>query len=157
MGAGGLVVNAGVQGLDTVRLLREADLGVPLLAHRAGFASWLRSERFGVAPAVLARLLRLAGADVVMCGAIGGTRAGTPDDVIGQVAACREPLGHGSIPAAVALLDGGLDPGGAVAQIQRLDGTGLLVLLDASAYLSPGGIEAAVRGTVESLEAVSST
>jgi ribulose-bisphosphate carboxylase large chain len=151
MGAGGLVIHAGTQGLDAVRLLREADLGVPVFAHRVGFGPWMRSRSFGVAPVVLARLLRLAGADCVMCGAFGGTRADTPEDVIAQVAACREPIGATAVPASVAVLDGGLDPGTAAGQVQRLDGTGLLILLDAAAYQYPGGIEAAVRGTVESL------
>ena len=150
MGAGGLVIHAGTQGLDAVRLLREADLGVPVFAHRVGFTAWTRNPAFGVTPAVLAQLLRLAGADCVMCGAFGGSRADSPDDVQAQVDACREPLG-GNVPASVAVLDGGLDPGTAAGQLQRLDGGGFLVLLDAAAYQHPGGIEAAVRGTVESL------
>ena len=38
LGATGLMVNAYAQGLDSVLALREADLGVPILAHRAGSA-----------------------------------------------------------------------------------------------------------------------
>jgi ribulose-bisphosphate carboxylase large chain len=180
MGAGGLIVHAGVQGLDTVRLLREADLGVPVFAPRTGFAPWLRSERFGLAPDTLARLLRLAGADVISCGAIDGSRWGGADDVVAQVAACRRPVhrrssaqagagpdrrppdppdvsndGPKDLPAAVAVLDGGLDPVAARAQVERLGGSGLLVLLDHEAYVHPGGIEAAVRDTVAALEAPS--
>jgi len=151
MGAGGLVVHPATQGLDIVRLLREADLGVPVLAHRVGFSAAFRSERFGVEPAVLAGLLRLAGADCVMCGAVGGARSGSPEEVAAQVAACREPLGGVDVPAAVAVLDGGLEPSTAVGQVQRLDGKGLMVLLDSAAYQHPGGIEAAVRETNEGL------
>lgn len=152
MGAGGLVVEPGIQGLDAVRLLREADLGVPLLAHRVGFAPWLRSERFGVAPDALAGLLRLIGADCVMCGAVGGSRAGRPEEVMAQVLACRVPIEGGSVPASVAVLDGIAEPAAVAAEVERLAGTGLMVLLDHQAYRYPGGVEAAIRGTVEALD-----
>ena len=44
LGAGAVMVNAFAQGLDTVRALREAELGVPIFAHRVGAALWAAAE-----------------------------------------------------------------------------------------------------------------
>ena len=61
LGAGAVMVNAFAQGLDSVRALREAELGVPIFAHRVGAALWARERGFGVAPAVIAEMTRLCG------------------------------------------------------------------------------------------------
>jgi ribulose 1,5-bisphosphate carboxylase large subunit-like protein len=58
LGATGLMVCAGSQGIDAVRLLRECDLGVPLLAHRVGAGPLIRNDRFGCTAEVLTLLLR---------------------------------------------------------------------------------------------------
>src|SRR5919198_3624610 len=42
LGATALMVNAFAQGVDALRALREADLGVRLFAHRVGAALWIR-------------------------------------------------------------------------------------------------------------------
>ncbi|MCA1657496.1 MAG: hypothetical protein LC713_07295, partial [Actinobacteria bacterium] len=63
LGATGLMVNAYAQGLDSILALRRADLGVPILAHRAGSGPIARNEDFGATGPVLALLARLCGAD----------------------------------------------------------------------------------------------
>ncbi|MDX6414602.1 MAG: ribulose-bisphosphate carboxylase large chain, partial [Gaiellaceae bacterium] len=63
LGAGAVMVNAFAQGLDSVRALRQAELGVPIFAHRVGAAMWTRGPSLGVAPRVVAELTRLCGAD----------------------------------------------------------------------------------------------
>ena len=65
LGAGAVMVNALAQGLDSVRLLREAKLGVPLFAHRVGAALWMRGP-VGVAPAVVAQVTRQCGSDYIL-------------------------------------------------------------------------------------------
>ena len=45
------MVNAFAQGLDSLRALREAELGVPIFAHRVGAALWA-----GTAPSALPRM-----------------------------------------------------------------------------------------------------
>ena len=149
LGASGVMVNAFAAGLDTVRALRDARLGVPILAHRVGSGPWVRNERFGVASAVLAGLTRLAGADYVLVGAFGGKLFDTDEEVDAQLAALRRPLD--GVAAPVAVLGGGIGPGNARAQADRAGGSGLLVLLGSAAYRRPGGVEAAVRETVEAL------
>lgn len=149
LGASALMVNAFAQGLDALRLLREADLGVPLFAHRVGAAFWTRGP-LGVAGPVLAELTRLCGADYVQAGSFTGRVFDPEEDVRAQVAACRRPLG--GVRRATAVLGGGVGPENAVEQVRRAGAdSGLMVLLGSRAYLHPGGVEEGVRATVEAV------
>jgi ribulose 1,5-bisphosphate carboxylase large subunit-like protein len=153
LGAGALMVNAFAQGLDAVRALRAADLGVPVFAHRVGAALWARDGTFGVAPAVIAELTRLCGADYVQVGSFSGTVYDSPADVHAQVEACRRGLG---VPSAVAVLGGGIGPGNAAAQLEAAGvDAGVMVLLGSAAY-DDGSPEDAVRATVEAVRGYSS-
>ena len=149
LGATGLLVNPFAQGLGGLVALREAALGVPLFAHRAGSGPWARNPSFGPTGAVLARLLRLCGADYVVVGAFGGTLFESDDEVRANLAAVREPCG--SARPAVAAVGGGLGPDGARAQVDAAGGGGLLLLLGSRAHAFPGGLEAAVRRAVHTL------
>jgi len=85
LGAGALMVNAFAQGLDSLRTLREAELGLPIFAHRVGAALWTRGAAVGVAPGVVAELTRLCGADYVQVGSFMGSVYDTPDEVRTQI------------------------------------------------------------------------
>lgn len=151
-GVGGLAVNPLAQGLDVVRMLREADFGVPILATRTGAGPWMRGGPFGVAPAVLAGLLRQAGADSVGCGAFGAGSFDTDSEVVAQISACRRSLPDDpDLPAAVAVLDGDIGPGDVAAQVTSAGGTGVMVLLGAGLSTHPGGL---VAGVAEALTAI---
>jgi 2,3-diketo-5-methylthiopentyl-1-phosphate enolase len=144
-----VMVNAFAQGLDSLRLLREAALGIPILAHRAGAAMWTRNPAHGVAPAVVAQLTRLLGADYVLCGSFTGRVFDSEPDVRLQVAACHADLG---VRRSIAVLGGGVGPSNAAEQVERA-GTrnGVMLLLGSAAYFHPGGVEEGVRATVEAL------
>lgn len=144
LGATGVMVNAFTQGLDSVLSLREADLGVPILAHRVGSGPMTRSSDFGVSGAVLADLTRQCGADYVLAGAYGGKLFDSDSEIDAQLAAVRRA------PAATAVLGGGVGPWNARDQAARAGGDGLLLLLGAAAYRD-GDVGAAVRATVEAL------
>jgi ribulose 1,5-bisphosphate carboxylase large subunit-like protein len=148
LGASAVMVNAFAQGLDSVRALREAELGVPIFAHRVGAALWARERLFGVAPAVIAEITRRCGADYVQVGSFTGSVYDTPEDVRAQIDACHLPLGQ--LSRSVAVIGGGVGPRNARAQVEAAGvSSGLMVLLGSAAYdVSP---EAAVRETVASV------
>jgi len=150
LGATAVMLNAFAQGIDALRALRTAELGVPLFAHRVGAALWARNGSLGVRGAVLAELTRLCGADYVQVGSFTGSVYDSADDVRAQIDACARPLTGAR--AAVAVLGGGVGPGNAAEQV-RLAGTssGVMVLLGSQAYLHPDGVEAGVRATVEAV------
>jgi ribulose-bisphosphate carboxylase large chain len=148
LGAGAVMVNAFPQGLDSLRALREADLGVPIFAHRVGAAFWTRGPSLGVAPRVIAELTRFCGADFVQVGSFTGSVYDTPEDVRAQIDGCHGDLG---VARTVAVLGGDVGPANAARQVSQAGAaSGLMVLLGSAAYdgVSP---EAAVRATVESV------
>ena len=134
LGAGGVMINAFAQGLDALRALRAAELGVPIFAHRVGAALWVRRADFGVAPAVVAELMRLCGADYVQVGSFSGTVYDAPDDVRAQIAACHRPLGGSR--RSVAVIGGGVGPANAEEQLDNAGvRAGVMVLYGSAAYL----------------------
>lgn len=148
LGASAVMVNAFAQGLDSLRALREAELGVPIFAHRVGAALLVRGPAVGVAPHVIAGLTRLCGADFVQVGSFTGTVYDTPEDVRAQIDACHVDLG---VARAVAVLGGGVGPRNASEQLRAAGTTsGLMVLLGSAAY-EYGSPEEAVRATVASV------
>lgn len=148
-GATGLLVDPFAQGLGALLGLRAAGLGVPLFAHRAGSGPWARNPAFGPTGAVLARLLRLCGADYVIAGGFGGTLFESEEEVRANLLAIREPLG-GARPS-IAALGGGLGPHDVRRQLDAAGRGGLVVLLGSAAYRWPGGLEAALHAAVASL------
>lgn len=133
LGAGALMLNVFAQGLDALRALRAAELGVPIFAHRVGAAMWTRGASFGVAPAVVAELTRLCGADYVQVGSFSGTVHDSPDDVRAQIHACHRRIG--SAHRSVAVLGGGVGPDNAREQLEAA-GTrdGVMLLFGSAAY-----------------------
>jgi ribulose 1,5-bisphosphate carboxylase large subunit-like protein len=146
LGAGAVMVNAFAQGLGSLRALRDAQLGVPIFAHRVGAALWARNRIIGVAPDVLAELTRLCGADFVQVGSFTGAVYDTPEEVRAQIVACHRVTG--TAKRCVAVLGGGVGPDNAAEQVAAA-GTrsGVMVLLGSAAY-SAGSPEAAVASTV---------
>jgi ribulose-bisphosphate carboxylase large chain len=133
LGAGAVMINAFAQGLDALRALRAAELGVPLFAHRVGAAMWARRPSFGVAPVVVAELTRLCGADYVQVGSFSGTVYDSAEDVRAQIDACHRPLGGAR--RAVAVIGGGVAPDNAREQLEAA-GTreGVMLLFGSAAY-----------------------
>jgi 3-oxoisoapionate-4-phosphate transcarboxylase/hydrolase len=134
LGAAAVMINAFAQGLDALRALREAELGVPLFAHRVGAALWARQRAFGVAPAVVAELTRLCGADYVQVGSFSGTVYDAPEDVRAQILACHGSLGDSR--RAVAVIGGGVGPENVDEQLAAAGvRSGVMVLYGSAAYL----------------------
>jgi hypothetical protein len=133
LGAGALMINAFTQGLDALRALREADFGVAIFAHRVGAAMWARQPAFGVAPAVVAELTRLCGADYVQVGSFSGTVYDSGDDVRAQIHACHRPVS--GVRKSVAVIGGGVGPDNAAEQLELAGvSSGVMVLFGSAAY-----------------------
>ena len=134
LGAGAVMINAFAQGLDALRALRAAGLGVPIFAHRVGAALWARPPSFGVAAPVVAELTRLCGADYVQVGSFSGSVYDEPDEVRGQIDACHRPIGCSR--RAVAVIGGGVGPDNADEQLAAAGArSGVMVLYGSAAYL----------------------
>jgi ribulose-bisphosphate carboxylase large chain len=150
-GAGTLMVNAFLQGLGSIRALRDAGLGVPLFVHRVGSSFLRRGERVSVSSRVLVELTRLLGADYVQVGSFSARTFDSADEVREQIAACRGEL-RGGVPAATAVIGGGVGPGNAAEQLALAEAAdGVMLLLGSEAYAHPDGVRAGVAATVSAL------
>jgi ribulose-bisphosphate carboxylase large chain len=150
-GAGAIMVNAFAMGIDAVRAVAVAGLGVPVFAHRVGAGPLVRNARFGVAGSVLCELTRIAGADFVQIGGFGGKLFDTGDEVAANLAACRRPVGGARVPVPV---NGGGVWAGSVPEVLGAAGRDVMLLVGAGAYEHPGGVEAGARSVSQAIDAV---
>ena len=94
LGAGGVMISPGLSGLDSLRMLAAADLGLPIFVHPAFIGSYVMNREQGIDCGVLfGILMRLAGGDATIFPNYGGRFPLSIDDCVGIVNACRNPLG----------------------------------------------------------------
>jgi 3-oxoisoapionate-4-phosphate decarboxylase len=142
-GSGAVMVNAFLQGLGSIRTLRDAQLGVPIFVHRVGSSFLRRGGAVSVSARVLAELTRLLGADYVQVGSFSQRTYDTEDEVREQIAAARP---------ATAVIGGGIGPENAAEQLARADTpNGVMLLLGSAAYAHPGGVRAGVAAAVDAV------
>jgi ribulose-bisphosphate carboxylase large chain len=149
-GAGAIMVNAFATGIDAVRAVAAAGLGVPVFAHRVGAGPLVRNADVGVAGSVLCELTRIAGADFVQIGGFGGKLFDTWDEVAANLAACRRPLAGARVPVPV---NGGGVWAGSVPEVLAAAGPDVMLLVGAGAYEHPGGVEAGARSVAQAIDA----
>lgn len=150
-GAGAVMVNAFAAGIDAVRVLAAAGLGVPVFAHRVGAGPVVRNPEVGVAGSVLCELTRVAGADFVQLGGFGGKLFDTREEVAANLDACRRPLAEARPPVPV---NGGGVWAGSVPEVLEAAGRDVMLLVGAGAYEHPGGPEAGARSVAQAIDAV---
>ena len=152
-GATAIMVNAFATGIDAVRALAAAGLGVPVLAHRVGAGPIARNPEVGVDGSVLCELTRIAGADLVQIGGFGGTLFDTHEEVARNLAACRRPLAGGAVRGPVPVNGGGVWAGSTPAVLETA-GHDVMLLLGMGAFEHPGGPEAGARSVKQAIDAV---
>ena len=150
-GATAIMVNAFATGIDAVRAVAAAGLGVPVLAHRVGAGPIVRNPEVGVDGSVLCELTRIAGADLVQIGGFGGKLFDTSDEVARNLAACRRPLAGARVPVPV---NGGGVWAGSTPTVLAAAGHDIMLLLGMGAYEHPGGPEAGSRSVKQAIDAV---
>lgn len=91
-GASMVMINPMWTGISALRMLRAVS-EVPLMGHFAGLAAVSRPPHFGVSSAVLTKLMRIAGADLIGIAGFGERMQTTTEEVIANVTACLVPLG----------------------------------------------------------------
>ena len=150
-GATAIMVNAFATGIDAVRAVAAAGLGVPVLAHRVGAGPIVRNPEVGVDGSVLCELTRIAGADLVQIGGFGGKLFDTHAEVARNLTACRRPLGGARVPVPV---NGGGVWAGSTPTVLAAAGHDVMLLLGMGAYEHPGGPEAGARSVKQAIDAV---
>lgn len=88
LGASAVMINVIHVGLDSLRVLREADIGVPIHVHRAGHDNYSRGD-IGIDLYVLSKMFRLGGADLIHTGPVFGNLY-NPEGIIKNVRALTD-------------------------------------------------------------------
>ncbi len=92
-GADMVMINPIWTGISALRLLRNISER-PIMAHFAGAAVLSRIPDFGMSSALLTKLMRIAGADLIGIAGFGERMRTTPEEVLANIAACLSPLAH---------------------------------------------------------------
>jgi ribulose-bisphosphate carboxylase large chain len=92
-GANAVMVNALPVGLSAIRSLRR-HARVPIVSHFPFIAAFSRLPSYGVHSRVMTRLQRLAGCDVIIMPGLGGRMMTPESEVLDNVRACLDPMGH---------------------------------------------------------------
>ncbi len=91
-GANCVMINPVWTGFSALRAVRRVS-GIPIMGHFTGAAVLSRQPMFGIASALLTKLMRIAGADLIGIAGFGERMQTTPAEVLANIAACLEPLG----------------------------------------------------------------
>jgi len=92
LGASAIMLNAVQVGLDSLRVLNEANIGVPIHVHRSGHDCFTRGS-VGIDLFLLTKLFRLAGADIVHTGPVFGGLY-DPNAVVKNIRALTDDWTH---------------------------------------------------------------
>jgi ribulose-bisphosphate carboxylase large chain len=93
LGAGGLLISAGLTSIDVMRSLADAGIDLPLFVHPAFIGSYVLNPAGGIAADVFfGMLMRMAGADATIFPNYGGRFPLSRAECLGIARACKEPL-----------------------------------------------------------------
>jgi len=145
-----VMVNASAVGLSAVRMLAERTR-LPIHAHRVFTAPYARSERWGLSMKIFTRLARLAGADHIHCGAIGGKLFEPDEAVCGNISACLDDMD--SIRKVLPVNSGGQWAGTVPASLEKIGHTNFLHLFGGGIFGHPAGARAGVLSIVQAYDA----
>lgn len=134
-------------GFESLRIVAESDVNVPIYAHCCGKEHWSRVPGQGIDQVVVAKLARLMGGDYFRISALGGYFA---KDDVGEAATLTPALTGkmGSVKAAVPAVSGGLDPENLPDNI-RYFGPDALFLAGTGINKHPQGITGGVKAMYE--------
>ena len=88
LGATAIMVNVMQVGIDSLRVLREANLGIPIHIHRTGHDNYSRGD-VGIDLNVLTKIFRLGGADLIHTGPVFGNLY-DPNEIVRNVRALAD-------------------------------------------------------------------
>jgi 2,3-diketo-5-methylthiopentyl-1-phosphate enolase len=149
-GADGVMVAALAVGLDGLQAVAERlDGRLPVVGHTAGLDVWGGRDGLGLAPDLVVRLCRLAGADAVLIGSPWARRA-TPSRLWSAMATrLREPWA--GLAQAFPVVGGGV-VAEELANIVQILGFDLIITAGGSVNGHPDGAEAGARDLRRALD-----
>jgi len=156
-GANVIMINAIVEGIGIIQsLVEDQDINVPIYAHRTMHATMTRSNCFGISMVVLAKLLRIAGADFIHCGSI-SKRHATQEEFIANLGDAIVN-NMGMIKKSVPVISAGIHPGNINAHIKFIKDMNpeyvydVLFMVGTAVYAHPDGVKAGIKALQQAIE-----
>jgi ribulose-bisphosphate carboxylase large chain len=151
LGANHLMVDFITTGFSSVQALAEdQSIKVPIHVHRTMHGAFTRDPAHGVAMVVMAKLLRLSGADGLHIGTFGvGKMHGTPEEDI----ASRDALlcEMGGLRRTMPVASGGMYPG-IVPALLKISGTDVQVQAGGGVSGHPKGVRGGAKAMVQAID-----
>lgn len=147
-----VMVNPAILGYECLRELAEFSQ-LPIFAHRVFAPAYLRSPSLGMSPEALTKLWRLAGADMLIIGAIGGKAFGTDDEILANTKVCLQEFNQ--LKQACPVVAGGQWAAKLPENAAAFEHTDFLHLSGGGVFAHPMGAEAGARSLRQAWEAYS--
>ena len=94
-GAGGVLISPAITGFDVMKqLANDKNFGLPVMSHPAFIGPYISGASGFTHGALLGKLMRMAGADIVVYPNFGGRFSFTKDECADIVNECRSEFGH---------------------------------------------------------------
>jgi ribulose-bisphosphate carboxylase large chain len=95
-------------GWSALQTLRDQNLKLVIHAHRAGHAAFTKNQLHGIAMRPIATVARVIGVDQLHVGTVVGKMSETKAELLGNIDACKAPLGN--LKPVLPVASGGLHP-----------------------------------------------
>lgn len=141
-GADGLMVSTGAQGFSIISEVVQRT-GLMVLAHNSCGDALTRAATWGVSDAVMARLQRFCGADLVVSPGPFATPYQDLRAATAFIEACREPLG--ACAATMPIIQGGKQPEHLGQYIEAVGSTDFMIIAATWVDHHPQGMQAGAR------------
>lgn len=138
-GADGVLVSPALQGMEFIRDVRTRT-HLPIMAHNTGDDTMTRQPRLGVHPALLIKLYRLLGADIVMLPGSAATCWQDEAEIRQCVRACFDPIA--GVKPALPVLAGGKTPECLNEYIELIGTPDFMLIVATALNTHPGGLSA---------------
>jgi len=146
---GGIAVmfNVMAGGFGSLREL-SAHCEVPIHCHRDFSVAAIRSDKIGISSRLFVKLARLAGGDQIQCGGLGGYLYETDEEMLDNMKACAEPMGH--IKPSLPVSSGGMWAGKLKYNLDNIGNNDFMFLCGGGVFGHPDGGYGGMRSLYES-------
>jgi ribulose-bisphosphate carboxylase large chain len=131
-------------GWSALQTVRNQNPKLVIHAHRAGHAAFTKNQQHGIAMKPIATVARIIGVDQLHVGAVVGKMSEAKEEVVENIAACKDKLG--SLRPVLPVASGGLHPR-LVPALLRTFGNDVVIQ-------AGGGIHGHPQGTVAGAKAI---
>jgi ribulose-bisphosphate carboxylase large chain len=141
-GVNGILVAPAIQGYSIIsEIVKNSELVI--LAHNSCEDIWTRLPNFGVSPAVIFKVQRLSGADMLMLPGAFSTDNADKIEMQACITACTEPMG--TIKPSLPIMAGGKQAQELINYINYLGNTDFMMIVASAIDEHPNGFEQGAR------------